>query len=125
MDRKTFLKKTASTIIIGIPAYSILSCSSGGDDSPNPNPNPNPNSDCLANGTNTAIGANHGHTLSVSKADVEAGVQKTYSIQGSSPHNHEVTLSASHFSSLKSNQQITVSSTSADAHSHSITVSCA
>jgi hypothetical protein len=36
-----------------------------------------------------------------------------------------VTLSAANFSSLQNNNSITVSSTSGDGHTHSVTVSCA
>lgn len=128
MDRKTFIQKTAGAVLITIPAYSLLGCSSsdnGPDNNPNPNPNPNPTGNCLANGTRTTIGTNHGHTLVVSKEDVNAGVQKVYSIMGSSGHDHAVTLTAANFTSLKNNNGITVTSTAGDGHTHSVSVSCA
>ena len=121
MDRKTFIKKTAGAILVVIPAYSILGCSS----SVNPNPDPNTTANCLANGTAVSIGTNHGHSLTVSKADVEAGTEKTYSIQGTSSHAHSVTLSAANFTALKSNTAISVTSTKGDSHTHSVSVSCA
>lgn len=124
MKRKTFLKKTAGALLLAIPAYSLMDCSSS-DDSPNPNPNPNPDNDCLQNGTNSSIGANHGHTLTVSIADINAGTQKTYNIQGSAPHPHEVTLTAADFNALSANTSIVKTSTTEDSHSHSVTVSCA
>lgn len=126
MDRKTFIRKTVGAMLIAIPAYSLLGCSGSDDDGSagNPNPNPNPQADCLANGTSSNIGSNHGHTLTVSKADVEAGVAKTYSIQGSSGHNHNVTLSEGNFTSLMANNSISVSSTNDSGHAHSVTVSC-
>ncbi len=126
MDRKTFIQKTAGAMLIAIPAYSLLGCS-GSENDPDENPNPNPQgqADCLANGTTSAIGGNHGHSLAVSKADVAAATEKTYSIQGSSGHNHNVTISAAQFTSLQSNTSISVNSTSNDGHSHSIAVSCA
>lgn len=123
MDRKTFIKKMAGTLLISVPAYSMLGCSSSDDSSPSP-PNNN-NKDCLANGTQSSIGANHGHTLQVSKADVQSGSQKQYSIQGSSGHDHMVTVTAANFDSLKNNQQVQVTSTSGDGHTHSVTISCA
>jgi len=123
MDRKTFIKRMAGTLFIGIPAYAMLGCSSsddGGTTSP-----PNNNADCLVNGTQSSIGANHGHTLQVSVADIQSGIDKQYSIQGSSGHNHEVTVTAANFNSLKNNQQIQATSTSGGGHTHSVTVSCA
>ncbi|MGB5666981.1 MAG: hypothetical protein WBM53_09035 [Maribacter sp.] len=125
MDRKTFIKKTAGAILVVIPAYSILGCSSSDDGGGNPNPDPNTTANCLANGTAISIGTNHGHSLTVSKADVEAGTEKTYSIQGTSSHAHSVTLSAANFTALKSNTAISVTSTNGDSHTHSVSVSCA
>lgn len=128
MDRKAFIQKTMGAMLIALPAYSLIGCSSSDNDSdtnPDPNPNPDPQGNCLANGTKSTITANHGHSLTVSTADIQAAAQKIYSIQGSSGHNHEVTLTTANFNSLKSNSSITVNSTSGDGHTHSITVSCA
>lgn len=81
--------------------------------------------DCSANGTSTSIGANHGHELTIPAADVAAGLEKTYSIQGSGGHNHTVTITAAQFTSLQNNEGVSVSSSSADSHMHTITVNCA
>jgi hypothetical protein len=80
--------------------------------------------DC-SNGTNVTIGANHGHELVVSAADVEAGADKTYDITGTSLHAHMVTLTAAHFATLASSGQVMVTSTTGSAHTHSVTVVCA
>lgn len=126
MDRKTFIKKTAGALLIAIPAYSVMSCSSSSDDSGNNQGNQGGNKNCLQNGAlASTISSNHGHSLTVSKADINAGVEKTYSIDGSSGHSHSVTVSAANFNSLKSNQQISVNSTSGNGHTHSVTISCA
>ena len=81
--------------------------------------------DCVNNGTNTVIGTNHGHALMVDKADVVAGVDKTYDITGSSLHSHSVTLKAADFMMLAQNQQITLTSSMGGAHTHTVTVTCA
>jgi hypothetical protein len=124
MDRKTFIKKMVGTLLIGIPAYSMLGCSSsdGSDTQPPPSNN---TKDCLANGTQSSIGGNHGHTLQVSVVDVQSGSEKQYSIQGSSGHSHNITVSSANFASLKGNQQIQVTSSTGDSHTHSVTISCA
>ena len=131
MDRKTFLKTSAAGILLSIPVVSVLSCS-GSDDGVGPNPNPDPDPDpsggnCLNNGTNNTIGANHGHSFSVPKEDVESAVEKTYTLSEASTdqHIHEVTLTAANFNSLKNNNSIVVNSTSQAGHTHSVTVSCA
>lgn len=81
---------------------------------------------CLQNGTNVAIGTNHGHTMAVSKADVMAGVDKTYDIKGASAHFHNVTVTAAMFAMLQQNTTVmTVSDVGDSAHTHAITVVCA
>ncbi len=113
-------------MLIALPAYSLVSCSSSDDGSTNPDNTPNPNAEanCLDNGTNSVIGSNHGHNLTVSRADVQAGSERTYSIQGTSGHDHSVTLTAADFNNLQNNQNISVSSTNNDGHTHTVTVRC-
>ena len=126
MERKTFIQKTVGLMLIGIPAYSLIGCSSSDDGSGNPDIDSLPvQGNCLMNGTTNAIGGNHGHILMVSAGDVNAGVVKTYSIMGSGSHDHSLTISAANFDSLKTNQSITVSSSNDDGHSHAVTVACA
>ncbi len=124
MDRKTFIQKSVGAMLIAVPIYTILGCSST-DNGDGEVPIPNSNADCLANGTDISIGSNHGHSLTVSKADVESGVAKTYTIKGTSPHNHDVSLTAANFTALKSNTALLLTSTNGDDHSHSVQVSCA
>lgn len=112
------------TRLVALPVLSIVGCSSSDDGAATPDPDP-AGVDCLANCTGVTIGTNHGHTLAVSKEVVNAGVEKTYSIQGSSGHDHTVTLSVANFTSLKSKTAISVSSTNDADHTHSVAVSCA
>lgn len=94
--------------------------------SPTPTPSPTPFGDCMANGANAAaISANHLHELVVPAADVTAGVEKDYSIQGASPHDHMVTLTAAHFTQLQMNFQVVVQSgPGGGGHTHQVTVRC-
>ena len=122
MKRKDFIKRATALAVLGLPILSIASSCSTDDVSPNSTPDPN---DCLANGTSSSIGSNHGHSMTVSKTDVENGTEMTYAIQGSSGHNHQVTISAANFTALKNNNSIQVTSSSDDGHTHSVSVSCA
>jgi len=69
------------------------------------------------------IGGNHGHTLVVSLADVQAGVDKTYDIQGTSDHPHSVTITAAQFAMLENGQTLNLTS-SLVGHTHPVTVRC-
>ena len=125
MDRKTFLKVITGALVLTAPFQLFLSCSTSEDPIKN-DPVPDPVvKDCLANGTSTSISTNHGHTISVSKEDVSAGVPKTYNITGGATHTHQVIISAAHFGTLANNNQISVSSTSDSGHTHNVTVQCA
>jgi len=123
MDRKTFIQKFSGLMVVGIPTMLLVNCSSDSDDSPPPPPGADPN--CLDNGTNSFIGSNHGHSLTVSKEDVDAGIEMQYNIQGNATHAHSVTVTSGNFNSLKNNQSVTISSTAGDGHTHSVSVSCA
>lgn len=128
MTRKQFLKHAlgASAAVLGL---TLLADCSSSKDSPDAAPAggmdaPAGHGDCVQNGTNVTIGANHGHVMTVTKADVMAGVQKSYNIQGSADHPHTVTLTAAHFVSLAQNHAITTTSTTNAAHAHPIMVAC-
>ncbi|MBC8131846.1 MAG: hypothetical protein H7X95_02610 [Deltaproteobacteria bacterium] len=65
------------------------------------------------------------HTFMLPVADVAAGVEKMYSIQGASSHDHTVTITAAMFTMLKAGTMISVTSTSGGNHTHVVTVRCA
>jgi len=125
MNRKVFLTKVSAALLAGIPLLSLWNCSDNSEDEMDMGMDGDSSKSCIDNGTSISIGGNHGHSLTVSKADVDAGTAKTYDITGSSGHSHNVTVSSSNFASLKDNTSVNIDSTSGDGHTHSITVSCA
>ncbi len=124
MDRKTFIRKTAGALLLAVLAYALLSCSSSSDDSIKQLPTSN-NPDCQANGTISDIGNNHGHSVTVSKADVIAGVRKLYNFTGSSSHSHMWVCTEDMFTMLKSNAQVSNATGTTENHRHPVTISCA
>jgi hypothetical protein len=66
------------------------------------------------------------HMLIIPAADVQAGVDKTYGIQGSANHNHMVTITAAQFQQmLQQGGMVSDQTTVAVCHMHQIDVSCA
>ncbi len=123
LTRKQFLRVLIRGTAAGVAGGALLAACGGDDGGASPDA-PGGTGNCLQNGTAVSISANHGHTLAVPMADVQAATPKTYDIQGSSGHPHSVTLTAAHFQTLSQNGRVTVSSSLGD-HVHSITVSCA
>jgi hypothetical protein len=121
LTRKQFLSS-----MLGIAAGATLFAACGGDDGGgNTNPDARPAGNCSTGGTAVAIGSNHGHTMTVTAAEVTAGVDKTYDIKGSSDHTHSVTVSAALFTMLKANTAVNTTSTNGDGHTHTIGITCA
>jgi hypothetical protein len=119
MTRKEFLGT-----LIGAGAV-LVGC--GGDDGGGTPDSGGSQRNCALNGTTATIESNHGHTLMVLKADVTAGVEKTYDITGGSTHAHMVTVTAANFATLQSNANgsVMVTSTAGGGHTHSVTIVCA
>lgn len=84
-----------------------------------------PMGNCMQNGTVVAIGTNHGHTMTVPAADVAAGGQRIYQIQGASLHPHTVTVTAAMFAMLQQNMPVSVVSSLDNNHTHTVTITCA
>jgi hypothetical protein len=112
MTRRELLELTAL-------ALGAVACGGGGSSGASSAP-----VSCIDNGTSASIYANHGHVLTVTKADVIAGVEKVYNIQGSATHAHLVTITAALFTQLQANMAADTTSTLADLHDHAIVVSC-
>lgn len=123
MNRLDFIKRISTVAVVGLPIVALANSCSTTVDPVNVTVS---DKNCLENGTNSSIGSNHGHELTVSKGDVNIGAAKTYNIAGSASHDHQVMISEANFASLKNNNtSIQVTSTSGSGHTHSITVSCA
>ena len=119
MTRKEFL----GTMIGAAGAVALTGC--GGDDGGGTDSSVQRN--CAMNGTAVTIDGNHGHVLTVTASDVNAGVDKTYDIMGTAIHTHMVTVKAADFAKLQSNANgsVMVTSTLGSAHMHTITILCA
>lgn len=119
MTRKEFLGSIVKGTALGaVAAGAIAAC--GGDDDGGDN-NGGTDGACQIRAT---ISGNHGHGFTVSQADVDAGVERTYDIEGTAGHTHTVTITAAQFATIGSGGNLTVVSTTGQAHTHMITVSC-
>jgi hypothetical protein len=115
LNRKEFL-----TGVVGVTVTLIVSACGGDDSQGSAGAG---DGDCKDD-ISTAITSNHGHVLNVPAADFDAGQSKTYSIKGTSEHDHSVTLTADDFSNLKNGKTVTKESTNNSGHSHPMQIIC-
>ncbi len=128
MNRKDFIRRSAGLLLLAAPMYALSSCSSSDDSdiSETPDTGGSTSGNCLTNGTKLGtISSNHGHNITIPKADVVAGIEKSYDITGSSSHPHSITVTVANFEKLKKNEQISITSSTDNGHSHGVSVSCA
>jgi hypothetical protein len=133
IDRKEFLKSALVLAGTGASLASLGACGgdsgkggSGGSNGGGTGGTSGSNA-CDTNEPTEAIADNHAagpHTLIVTAAEVAAGTNKTYSIQGTSGHDHSITITAAMFTMLKAGASITTTSTSGGGHTHSVSVAC-
>jgi hypothetical protein len=115
LDRKEFLAGIA-----GITATLVVTAC-GGDDSQGAAGQGDGN--CMDD-IDLTITNNHGHDFRIAFADFDTGQSKTYSIKGTSDHDHSVTLTTQDFDDLKSGKKITKESTNNAGHSHPMQIIC-
>jgi hypothetical protein len=122
LTRKQFLRSALdiSAVALGLSVLNACgnSSSGGGADAASA-------ANCLANGTNVTIGANHGHVMMVSIADITAAADMTYHIMGTATHDHNVELTPANYATLAANNVVMVTSSTTENHSHPIMVACA
>jgi hypothetical protein len=92
----------------------------GGGDGGSSNPPPG-STVCGAAAGN--ITGNHGHTLTIPKADLDSTTAKTYNLAAATTdgHIHSVTFSPTDLATLKSGGAVPVTSTTNVSHSHLVT----
>ena len=150
MDRRQFVKLSffvTSAALTGAGAL-VSACSS--DDSSAP-PGPGPSGTDAATGKDSSaprpndagpaldaakdtggalscrasITQNHGHAIVVPVGDLDSSTAKTYSIKGTSAHDHKVVLEPDDFSALKSGLSVKKTSDfGGETHDHDVTVLC-
>lgn len=127
LDRKEFLRTALAMAGFGFAVSRVAAC---GSDEPGSTTGMagtgggNTNA-CEADAPLETIASNHGHTLTVSQADVTAGTLKMYSIKGTSAHDHTVTVSEGNFTTLRAGGTVQLTSTSGGGHTHGVTIVCA
>lgn len=116
-ERRQFALQSILAMLAGV-TITVSGC--GGDDSPT---SPSPPG---GNGRGGAVAANHGHTATVTSAQLTAGNAVVLNIRGSATHPHTVELSAAEVGQIGAGQRVTKASSTDDSsdagrHNHEVT----
>ncbi|KQW02266.1 hypothetical protein [Rhizobacter sp. Root1221] len=120
MTRKGFLGAATGGAILLL----LQACGGGDDDNSNGSSNSGAAAAPQCSSTGAAISGNHGHVLAIAAADLDSATDKTYSIAGTSSHDHSVTFTPAQLQALKAGQSVTVASTTTFQHAHDVTATC-
>jgi len=119
LDRRQFTAEAALAMLSGV-AITISGCGgssptapSGGGSSGGGTP--------PTSGVTGQISANHGHTVSISQAELDGGGDLNLQLTQGDGHTHSLSLSGSQVSQIADGQRVSEVSSSDDAHTHTVT----
>ena len=121
IGRREFSRQ-AVVAILSAATITIADCG-GGSSNPAPSPSPPPGGGGGGGVGDVAgsISGNHGHTATVTGAQITAGNAVSLDIRGTADHPHSLSLSAAEVGMIGNRQTVSKTSTSDDGHSHAVT----
>lgn len=110
MSRREFTLQSALAVLSGC----VITVSGCGSDSPSA---PTP----IVSDVAATITANHGHTGTLTSAQITAGNTLTLDIRGTASHPHSVEITQAELTMLRNRQPVTKASSTDASHLHSVT----
>ena len=116
IQRRAFTTAAIKVLFAGV-VITITEACGGGSESPTaPSGGGSPSGD-----VNGSVSANHGHTATVTRAQLTEGGTVALDIRGAADHPHTVQLSAGQVTQIAAGSRVQVESTSEQAHTHTVT----
>ena len=112
MHRRSFLKNAG--LVSAWVGVSVMIQSCGSDD------DPTGISSGGAGDVSGSIASNHGHSVKITKAQIDAAGAVTLNLSGGT-HSHQVSLDAGQVVSIGAGTKVIVGSTVSDGHPHQVT----
>ena len=111
LDRREFTRQSVIALFSGVAiTLTTTSCANGPTE-------PTSYADAVGNVAN-----NHGHTVTITGAQLLAGGAVTLDVQGTSSHPHQVTLSSADVKAIRSGQRVSKDTSPSPSGSHFHTV---
>jgi hypothetical protein len=111
LTRREFTLESALAIL----AAATITITGCGDDDDAPDTGPS------GQGEIGTISANHGHTVTITSAQITAGGALTATLTTGNGHTHTIDLTAAQVASIGQNQRVAVDSTTDGGHNHNVT----
>lgn len=123
LDRRTFTLESALAILSGVViTISNNACGGGSTNpTPTPTPTPGPTPTPAAGDKPGAISSNHGHTVTITGAQLTAGGAVSLQLTTGSGHTHSLALSSGEVTSIAANQRVSHESSDDAGHTHTVT----
>ena len=110
IGRREFTLQSAMALLAGV-VITMEGCGSKSPSTPTP----------VVNDVTGAITGNHGHTATITAAQITAANTIALDIRGTAPHPHMVEITQAELRNLQNKQAVTKSSTTDNNHQHSVT----
>jgi hypothetical protein len=121
MDRRRFNVAWAYALLGGA-TITITGCGSSSPSSPSGSGSGSGSGTTAANGDKIGdISGNHGHTATITAAQLSTGGTLTIDIRGNATHDHTVSLNGAEVASIAAGTRVAKGSSSNDGHSHTVT----
>jgi len=117
LDRREFTLAAILAMLSGV-TITISGCGGGSSSPTTPNPTPPPPA---AGDKSAAISANHGHTCTITAAQLTAGGDVTLQLTEGSGHTHSCSLTGAEVVQVRDNTRVSKESSSNSGHTHTVT----
>jgi hypothetical protein len=118
LDRRQFTAEAALAMLSGV-AITISGC--GGSSPTAPSGGGNSGGGAPTNGVSGQISANHGHTVRIEQAQLDAGGSLNLQLTVGDGHTHSLSLSGNQVSQIAQGQRVSEVSSNDEAHTHTVT----
>jgi hypothetical protein len=120
LDRREFTLRSALALLGGVTITISSGCGGGGGGG---SAAPPTGATGVSADTPATISNNHGHSVSITSAQLAAGSTLVLNIQGGADHNHTVELTTAELVQIRSQQTVSKECSSQSAHTHMVTFS--
>ncbi len=116
LSRRQFTRESVLALLSGV----VITVTGCGSDSGSPT-TPSTGGDGGNGGVDGTVSANHGHIATVTDAQVDAGNDVSLDIRGNADHTHTVNLTGAELTQIDNGEQVAVTTTNTQAHTHRVT----